>query len=330
MFTHCVFCHAALPKNDAVERFPIGRRIAFDPARGRLWAVCANCQRWNLAPIEQRWEALEDLERLAHDRGRLLASTEHIALVHAPGVDLVRVGRAELAEESWWRYGSELRRRHSRYNNILTAEWIIALAAFPLFGMGLFGGGSDLNRYARWKKFGGTAWRGTRNCAHCGHALTQLAFNRTADLRLDTSGDALKLLLRCTQCGTVEPDAGFHFDGSEAERLLRRVLAWHNFAGANESGVHTAVRLIDQAGSASALVGGLREQRFRIGDREKRPDLALALEIAVNHNAERELLELELSELEARWREEERIAGIADGELTELPLLAKLRRQLAR
>lgn len=36
-------------------------------------------------------------------------------------------------------------------------------------------------------------------------------------------------------------------------------------------------------------------------------------------------LELELEELGARWREEEEIAAIADGELTPLPLLDRLR-----
>ncbi len=43
---------------------------------------------------------------------------------------------------------------------------------------------------------------------------------------------------------------------------------------------------------------------------------AIALEIAVNEDTERRLLELELEELERRWREEEEIAAIVDRELT--------------
>ncbi len=67
----CFFCQRALPANDSLEQFPVGRRVAFDPERGRLWAVCPACARWNLAPIEERWEALEELEKLACDRAGL-------------------------------------------------------------------------------------------------------------------------------------------------------------------------------------------------------------------------------------------------------------------
>ena len=34
---------------------PVGRRLAFDPAKGRLWVVCRSCERWNLTPLEERW-----------------------------------------------------------------------------------------------------------------------------------------------------------------------------------------------------------------------------------------------------------------------------------
>ena len=93
----CIFCHQPLPANDAVEHFPLGKRVAFDPGRGRLWAVCPSCGRWNLAPFEDRWEALEELEKARRDSGRVLASTENIALIQVPGVEVVRVGDARLA-----------------------------------------------------------------------------------------------------------------------------------------------------------------------------------------------------------------------------------------
>ena len=50
---------------------PPGRRIAYDPVLGRLWAVCEACHRWNLCPIEERDAALYALERMARDKGRL-------------------------------------------------------------------------------------------------------------------------------------------------------------------------------------------------------------------------------------------------------------------
>ncbi|MGH7481576.1 MAG: hypothetical protein ACRELV_05430 [Longimicrobiales bacterium] len=53
----------------------------------------------------------------------------------------------------------------------------------------------------------------------------------------------------------------------------------------------------------------------------------LALEIALNDTTERELLQLELAELERRWREEEELAAIIDGDLTPVPALERLRRR---
>ncbi|HEV3051208.1 MAG TPA: hypothetical protein VGX50_12920, partial [Longimicrobium sp.] len=59
MYRICIFCSADLGSNDSIERFPVGRSLAFDGEKGRLWAVCGKCARWNLAPLEERWEAIE-------------------------------------------------------------------------------------------------------------------------------------------------------------------------------------------------------------------------------------------------------------------------------
>ena len=64
MYSTCIFCHSSLGANEAIEHFPVGRRLAFDAARGRLWVVCRSCERWNLTPLEERWEAIEECERL--------------------------------------------------------------------------------------------------------------------------------------------------------------------------------------------------------------------------------------------------------------------------
>ncbi|HMH86422.1 MAG TPA: hypothetical protein VK529_10795, partial [Gemmatimonadaceae bacterium] len=63
MYSTCLFCHTELGANEAVEHFPVGRRLAFDAAKGRLWVVCRKCERWNLTPVEERWEAIEECER---------------------------------------------------------------------------------------------------------------------------------------------------------------------------------------------------------------------------------------------------------------------------
>ena len=50
---------------------------------------------------------------------------------------------------------------------------------------------------------------------------------------------------------------------------------------------------------------------------------------AANDTVEQRLLELELAEIEAHWKEEEELASIIDGELTPLPLLESIRRRVA-
>ncbi|MCU0617880.1 MAG: hypothetical protein MUD17_12475 [Gemmatimonadaceae bacterium] len=111
MFSTCCFCHASLGTNDAIEHFPVGRRLAFDGERGRLWAVCPRCARWNLAPIEERWEALEECEK-AYRTATKRVSTDNIALARLrDGTDLVRIGRPLLPEFAAWRYSREFLRR---------------------------------------------------------------------------------------------------------------------------------------------------------------------------------------------------------------------------
>ncbi len=113
MYTTCLFCNADLGTNDALEPFPVGRRVAFDPARGRLWAICAACHQWNLAPLEERWEAIDDCERMFR-LTRLRMSTENIGLARLrEGLELVRIGPALRPEFAAWRYGDQLEQRQS-------------------------------------------------------------------------------------------------------------------------------------------------------------------------------------------------------------------------
>jgi hypothetical protein len=114
MFSTCLFCHGSIGANDAIEHFPVGKRLAFDGERGRLWAVCPHCARWNLAPIEERWEALEECEK-AYRAATKRVSTDNIALARLKdGTDLVRIGQPMLPEFAAWRYGREFMRRSRR------------------------------------------------------------------------------------------------------------------------------------------------------------------------------------------------------------------------
>jgi hypothetical protein len=124
MYTSCLFCHADLGVNPIFPELPVGRRIAFDSIRGRLWVICERCSRWNLTPLEDRWETLEQCERRFRAT-RLRFSTANIGLAYLKeGVVLVRIGPALKPEFVAWRYGRYLR------------QWAPPVFANPLGGTG--------------------------------------------------------------------------------------------------------------------------------------------------------------------------------------------------
>lgn len=336
MYTRCLVCATAFEANEQLEHAPHGRRLAFDPVRGRLWAVCPTCRRWSLMPIEERWEALEELEKLVTDEARLLSQTDNIALLRAGALEIVRVGRAERTEEAWWRYGRELANRRQTWNKLGVAGTVAAGAvvaggwaagSISMVGVWLImGHGSEtLRDGARWLRFGSSAWRGDDRCTACGHRFGAVAYRDRASLGLFPGGSpgALDLVVRCPRCGEYR-EGGLRLSGEEADRTLRRVLAYHHFAGASEKRVFKASRLIQEAGSPQDLTRIVVRDGKRLGDLQRTG--GIALEIAANEATEQRLLESELAELEAHWRREEELASIIDGELTPLPMLEQMRR----
>jgi hypothetical protein len=110
MYSTCLFCHTDLGANDDIAPCPVGRRLAFDPAKGRLWVVCTHCGRWNLTPLEERWEAIERCEQLYHDSWQRY-SVENVGLAKTRSrLELIRIGPALFPEIAAWRYGARLQR----------------------------------------------------------------------------------------------------------------------------------------------------------------------------------------------------------------------------
>ncbi|MDX1645982.1 MAG: hypothetical protein R3304_02465 [Longimicrobiales bacterium] len=336
MYTRCLVCATPFEANARLEHAPHGRRVAFDPVRGRLWVVCRTCRRWSLLPIEERWEALEELEKLTVDEARLLSRTDNIALLKVGALEIVRVGKAERTEEAWWRYGRELQSRRQTWNKLglagtLAAGAVVAggwaAGGISVFGVWLImGHGSEtLRDGARWLRFGSSAWRGEEACVHCGYRFRSLAYRDRASLGLfPTDGPgSVELIARCPRCGEYR-EGGLHLTGDDADRTLRRVLAYHHFAGASEKRVFKASRLIQEAGSPEHLTRIVVREGRRLGDLQRTG--GIALEIAANEATEQRLLEAELAEIEAHWRREEELASIIDGELTPLPMLEQMRR----
>ena len=318
---------------------PHGTRLAFDPVRGRLWAVCRACRRWSLTPIEDRWEALEELEKLTTDKARLLSQTDNIALLKSGPLEIVRVGRAQLTEEAWWRYGKELTTRRQKWNKLgmagSVAAFSVMMGGWATGGMTFFGawllmghGKETVRDSARWLRFGSSAWHGRERCSGCGHEMRSIAYADRASLGLfqPNDGHGMDVVARCPRCGAYK-DGGLRLTGHDAERTLRKIFAYHHFAGASERRVVSAAKLIQEAGSPQDLTRIIVRDGRRLGDIQRTG--GIALEIAVNEASEQHLLELELAELEAHWKREEELAGIVDGELTPLPMLESLRRRVA-
>jgi hypothetical protein len=253
----------------------------------------------------------------------MLSQTDNIALIRAADIEVVRVGQAKLNEEAWWRYGRELKARRSRYTMYNIAEvGLMVAASLATGGMAMFMGDDVVNSFVRWRRYGNTAWRGAATCRDCGHILDELRFSHTKHLYVVPGAeDDLVLRLKCKRCKRADASSGYVFDGLPAQHLLRRTLAWRHNSGATEKRVLEATRLIDDAGSSSLLARRTAGRRLSLHTLDKKHNLteSIALEIAINDDVERQLLELELEALEERWREEEELAAIIDGELTPLP-----------
>src|SRR2546426_10771379 len=110
MYRTCGFCNGKLDGDGGPSGLGVGRRLAFDEWKGRLWVICPKCSRWNLAPLDDRLEQIEALARAANS-GRVAAATEQVALIRWQSYDLVRVGKPRRMEFATWRYGERLKAR---------------------------------------------------------------------------------------------------------------------------------------------------------------------------------------------------------------------------
>ena len=363
MFSTCTFCHAALGRNAAIEHFEVGRRLAFDADRGRLWAVCPRCARWNLAPIEERWNALDDCER-AYRTATQRISTDNIALARLKdGTDLVRIGRPMLPEFAAWRYGRELRQRAHRAVAIVAATSGVAAvanvgkllggAAFAASGGGVALAALGLGGQAAWiawvlrrrlpslalREVDGRVWGVSSS------DIWLARFGRTDEGRLRVTvrdrplrepralGRLLRVPYAWDQSSAIEPPSR-ELVGAEALRLLRQALPVAHRDGGSRADVSAAVAQlesswVDRSEPAEQVIArwladapGTRSATYDAAS--GRPlnlipaPLRLAAEIAVNEDDERRALAGELGALYARWEEAERMARIADGELTRL------------
>ncbi|MBX9927681.1 MAG: hypothetical protein K2X99_02100 [Gemmatimonadaceae bacterium] len=311
MYTHCLHCHSDLGTNDAIEHFPVGRRLAFDEARGRLWAICRRCGRWNLSPVDERLEAIEECEK-AFRATRLRMSTDNIGLGRiSEGLELVRVGEALRPEMAAWRYGAQLQQRR-RNHALLIAGGVIG-------AVGLYGG---------------FAAAGVSTVAgNYGFNVFKLGWERLTRIQLPNPDGgtigfegphAKRTLLQLDREGT-HPVLTVHgakkrvvvYSPEQAAAVAPKVFAKLNRSGYRKRDEEMALKHFDVASRIDApnLFAAVAKQHVSAGalKLEKLPaSLALALEMAVHEDRERVALAGELLDLEVAWREAEELAMISD------------------
>ena len=324
MYATCIHCRHHLGANDRIEHFPTGRKLAFDPAKGRLWVVCPSCGQWNLTPFEERWEALEECEKLFRATPRR-ASTSEIGIAIIPGaLDLVRVGRPQRPEFAAWRYGERLLRRRR------TVRWATgtagAIGAAGLVGAAVATGPMVLASLALAPLVAAyaAALRGFGSSAAlkmnlrpvlqtAGIELTQMeAMYAGTQLDLARAANAEGWRLRAELPGRV-----IDIEGSPAFRILGTILPRISVYGATRAEVESAVTMldgaIDPAKHVAATVDRICRSGYAMSELGAIPmSLRLSLEMASQEESERRALEGELAELEATWRRAEEIAAIAD------------------
>ena len=332
MYSACIHCAGNLGSNEALEAFPVGGRLAFDPKRGRLWVVCRHCERWNLSPLDERWEAIEQAERRFRD-ARLRVSTDEIGLARLrEGLDLIRIGDPQRPEMAAWRYGDQFGRRRKRHL-IITAA--VAGAAASVVGGAL------------WVGFGGVAFSNLLIGGVWDTLVNGLPGKVVARIP-DDRGKLLVIQRRHARMSALErSDGGVSFwmrvehtegtrfvHGQEAMRIAQQLLPTVNRFGGSPTKVQEAVGLLEHAGDPTSLLGHIQHTfgaktgdarphypkakavlqlqkvpgvLFNIPARER-----LALEMALHEESERRAMDGELHELTRAWREAEEIAAIAD------------------
>jgi hypothetical protein len=338
MYSRCIWCTAALGANETLEHFPVGRRIAFDAAKGRLWVVCRKCERWNLTPLEERWEAIENAERRYRDTKKRVA-TDHIGLAKVDdGLELVRIGAPQRPEFAAWRYGDQFGRRWKRTAAIVGGVSAVVIGvpvAGPLFGLKLgaagqllMNGSNILNLFrhrsvvARVDDESGTSLSIRRGQLPMVRILpgppelggwTLRMHKAMNDVTWRQRWDMGLMSIEKTQRDVV-------LTGDVARRASATLLPLVNASGGSRNAVREATKIVETENSLDDLFR--RVARAKSGSLliNVVPDslgalpraLRLALEMAVHEDEERAVLEGELTHLERRWREAEEIAGIAD------------------
>jgi hypothetical protein len=329
LYRSCLYCADDLGHNDVLESMPIGRRVAFDAGKGRLWVICRECVRWNLVPFESRLETIDACERIFRDTHTRF-STDNIGLAkHHEGLELIRIGRALRPEFAAWRYGYDIRRRRKGESRLGAdtrgaINWVLTvlsgqqLGSLPLREI-TAGAMRALHQHPVLRD----PWT---------HQLVQVPYAALVQATLHADGHAQWRLEVPYVTGAEHfldvagaylpsirdfPTLGL-FAGPQLLPTLGRVLPVLGARAGGKSPVAEAVRLVEAVSSPDRLFEYVVGRPLRFATqreyllRDVPVEIRLAIEMVAHEDTERRAMEGELKLLERQWREAEDVAAIAD------------------
>ena len=113
----------------------------------------------------------------------------------------------------------------------------------------------------------------------------------------------IAVIVSCPRCR----QEAAQLTGSDAHAVLRQGLSYLNARRAGRRRAEEAAQVVDHAGGPDRLIRDVARRELTL--RSLRPERRLALEMAVDEQAE-------VQELEHEWRDAEELADIADGTLS--------------
>ena len=288
--------------------------------------MCRKCEKWNLTPLEERWEAIEKCEQLFHDTKKRI-STENIGLARLnEGLELVRIGEPQRPEFAAWRYGDQFGRRHRRATVLWSATLtlsvgLVAMRFYPGFaGTGLSTAGAMAMNAVTWSHIIAQHRRRRRMLARI-HMPTgdKFTLEPSEHFRVVTNSGAEGWAL-----DVDHEDGAQLITGDAALRAMTQIMAHMNHEGGSKKEIASAVNRIESIGDSHRLFRWVAQQPDRQkpqwwrksvghGVHNLPGEIRLALEMSVNEENERIALEGELAVLEEAWKDAEEIAAIADG-----------------
>lgn len=297
--------------------------------------VCGACGRWNLTPLDDRWEAIEACERQFRD-SRVRVSTAEIGMARLrSGLELVRIGKPVLPEFAAWRYGQALSRRHRLAGPRRLAR-AMTFPALALAGPVLTSILGPLGGLAYAGAAGIAAWRLSRRPAltiplAAGGALS-VAREQVQSAELIRAEDETEQWAMWVGClpGDIPEGSRVEQNGAGETRALLTgpdgraaaalILPHLNPLGGDSRTVQGAVDWLQAVGGPErALHSFARTRLVRAPlDNVDRslitiyPEARLALEMALHEEEEYRALRGELTILRWAWAREEQLAAIAD------------------